>query len=140
MFFSFDEELRADFRNDDVLLFNDDCLEVLKKLPNNSIDLVVTDCPYRVISGGGGSKNSKKLCSGVLNKNNEYVRKGKLFEFNDIKFNKWLPLVYDKLKDNSHCYIFINGRNLAELQTEAEKVGFKFQQLIVWDKRKCRCK
>ena len=29
---------------------------------------------------------------------------------------------YDKLKDNSHCYIFINGRNIAELQTEAEKV------------------
>ena len=28
----------------------------------------------------------------------------------------------------------INGRNLAELQTKAEKVGFIFQQLLVWDK------
>ena len=32
-------------------------------------------------------------------------------------------------------YLLI-GRNLAELQTEAEKVGFKYQQIIVWDKRK----
>lgn len=134
MFYSFNEEVKADFRKEDVILYNKDCLEVLKEFPNNSIDLVLTDCPYRVISGGNSSKNSKKLCSGVLNKNNEDVRKGKLFKYNDIKFSQWLPLVYDKLKENTHCYIFINGRNLAELQTEAEKVGFKYQQLLVWDK------
>ena len=108
MFYSFDEELKADYRKENVMLYNKDCLEVLEKLPNNSIDLVVTDCPYRVISGGNGSKNSQKLCSGILNKNNEDVRKGKLFKYNDIKFSEWLPLVYDKLKDNTHCYIFIN--------------------------------
>ena len=34
----------------------------------------------------------------------------------------YIKIAQDKLKDNSHCYIFINGRNLAELQTEAEKV------------------
>lgn len=134
MFYSFNEELQADFRKNDVVLYNNDCLEVLKKIPNNSIDLVVTDCPYRVISGGGSSRNSKKLCGGVLNKNNEDVRKGKLFKYNDIKFSQWLPIIYNKLKDNTHCYIFINSRNLAELQKEAEKVGFKYQQLLVWDK------
>lgn len=108
MFNSFDEELKADYRKENVILYNRNCLEVLEKLPNNSIDLVVTDCPYRVISGGNCSKNSQKLCSGILSKNNEDVRKGKLFKFNDIKFSEWLPLVYDKLKDNTHCYIFIN--------------------------------
>lgn len=142
MFYSFNEEVKADFRNENVLLYNKDCLEVLKNLPNNSIDLVVTDCPYRVVAGGtsDSSKINRKMSSGILNKNNEDVRKGKLFKYNDIKFSEWLPLVYDKLKDNSHCYIFINGRNLAKLQTEAEKVGFKFQQLLVWDKRKCNAK
>ena len=134
MFYSFDEELKADFRKENVILYNRDCLEVLEKLPNNSIDLVLTDCPYRVISGGSISKNTKKPCSGILSHNNELARQGKLFQHNDIKFNEWLPLVYDKLKDNTHCYIFINGRNIAELQTEAEKVGFKYQQLLVWDK------
>jgi site-specific DNA-methyltransferase (adenine-specific) len=28
----------------------------------------------------------------------------------------------------------INGRNLAELQMEAEKVGFRFHNIIAWDK------
>lgn len=134
MFNSFDEQLKADFRKENVMLYNRDCLEVLEKLPNNSIDLVLTDCPYRVISGGSVSKNTKKPCSGILSHSSELARKGKLFEHNDIKFNEWLPLIYDKLKDNTHCYIFINGRNLCELQTEAEKVGFKYQQLLVWDK------
>ena len=29
-----------------------DCLEVMKDIPDNSIDLIVTDPPYRTISGG----------------------------------------------------------------------------------------
>lgn len=98
----------ADYRNETISLYNRDCIEVLNNIPNNSIDLVVTDCPYRVTAGGNTSKNSQKLCSGILNKNNEDVRKGKLFKYNDIKFSEWLTLVYDKLKDNAHCYIFIN--------------------------------
>ena len=134
MFFTFNEELKADYRNEDVILYNRNCLEVLEKLPNNSIDLVVTDCPYRVSTSGKPSKNSKKLCGGILSQTNELAKNGKLFTHNDIKFSEWLPLVYNKLKDNTHCYIFINGRNLAELQREAEKVGFKYQQLLVWDK------
>ena len=33
-------------------LYNADCLEVLKNIPDNSIDLVVTDCPYHIVQGG----------------------------------------------------------------------------------------
>lgn len=137
MFYSFNEEIEADYRNENVLLYNKDCLEVMEKIPNNSIDLIVTDCPYRVISHGGSNNTNIKLCGGMLKHDNQYVKQGKLFQYNDIKFCQWLPIIYDKLKENTHCYIFINGRNLAKLQVEAEKVGFKYQQLIVWDKRKC---
>ena len=33
-------------------LFNKDCLEALKGFDDESIDLVVTDCPYHIVSGG----------------------------------------------------------------------------------------
>lgn len=36
-----------------------DCLELIKEIPDNSIDLVVTDCPYRII-GGGNTTNKYK--------------------------------------------------------------------------------
>lgn len=29
-----------------------DCLELMKTIPDGSVDLVLTDPPYRVISGG----------------------------------------------------------------------------------------
>lgn len=45
-----------------------------------------------------------------------------------------MQLLYNKLKDDTHCYLMINERNLAHLQIEAEKVGFKFQQLLIWNK------
>lgn len=35
-----------------IELYNGDCLEVLKTIKDNSIDLIVTDPPYRVTSRG----------------------------------------------------------------------------------------
>ena len=120
-------------------LYNMDCLEGLKLIPDNSIDLVVTDPPYKIVQGGCSNKAvTINACGGILNKhdgnNVELVKKGKIFNHNEIQFNEWLPEIYRVLKDNSHCYIMINGRNLAELQMEAEKVGFRFHNIIAWDK------
>ena len=145
------------------MLYNDDCLNVLKNLPNESVDLVVTDCPYRITGGGsnadtnvGGILDHRKdgtfkkdehgnkfysdskhisLC-GVLNdaNTNTYAKEGKLFKHNDIQFKEWLPEVYRVLKPGTHCYIMINPRNLKYLWQDAEDVGFVFQNLLVWDK------
>jgi len=120
-------------------LYNMDCLEGLKLIPDNSIDLVVTDPPYKIVQGGCSNKAvTINACGEILNKhdgdNIELVKKGKIFNHNEIQFNEWLPEIYRVLKDNSHCYIMINGRNLAELQMEAEKVGFRFHNIIAWDK------
>ena len=135
---------------------------------NNSIDLLLTDCPYHIVSGGcstweyGNKKQGtpswilertrpiKKDAKGnkyyteskhislcwVLNDYDAttYARQGKLFKHNEIKFSEWLPLVYDMLKEWCHAYIMINWRNLKELQEEAEKVWFQYQQLLVRDK------
>ena len=35
-----------------IELYNDDCLNVLDKIPAESVDLVVTDCPYHIVGGG----------------------------------------------------------------------------------------
>ena len=122
-------------------LHNGDCLEVMKSIANNSIDLVVTDCPYKIVSGGCRKVDKGDETSGILNRRREKrtdwvdeVRTGKLFKHNEIQFSEWLPDVYRILKDKSHCYIMVNSRNLAELQKQSEKVGFKFQNLLMWDK------
>ena len=110
-------------------LLHGDCVQLMKDIPSESIDLIATDCPYHIVSGGCTNKGEK---NGIFNKEN--ASSGKLFLHNDIDFSDWLPDVYRVLKKDSHCYIMINGRNLKRLQEEAEKVGFIFQNLLVWDK------
>lgn len=120
---------------------NKDCLEVMKDIPDNSIDCAVIDPPYKIVAGGC-RKVADKECSGILNRRRDNkrtdwvdeVRSGKMFKHNEIKFSDWLPELFRVLKDKSHCYLMINSRNLKDLQVEAEKVGFKFQNLLIWDK------
>lgn len=115
---------------EEVKLIQGDCLELMKGIPDNSIDLVVTDPPYRLVKGGCTNKKPK---DGIFCREN--VTSGKLFKHNDLPFSAWLPEVYRVLKPGTHCYIFINGRNLFRLQTEAEKAGFQFVNLLAWRKQ-----
>lgn len=126
-----------------------DTLELIKNIPDESIDLVCSDIPYKIATGGCAIKEREHEYGGILNRryvDNELkskwlkqnddailIRKGKFFD-NIPLFSEWLPDVYRVLKNNTHCYLMINSRNLKELQVEAEKVGFKFQNLLVWVK------
>ena len=35
-----------------INLYNDDCLNVMSTFEDNSIDLIVSDVPYKIVSGG----------------------------------------------------------------------------------------
>lgn len=43
------------------MLLNGDCYELLKKLPDNSVDLIVTDPPYEISCSGGGIAQTKHI-------------------------------------------------------------------------------
>lgn len=122
-------------------------MKVLKDMPDDSVDLVVTDCPYHIISGGCTNDVVKigryREMGGMMQHRYkdteedaaiEFTRQGKLFEHNEIEFNEWLPELYRVLRPGTHCYIMINARNLKDLQQAAEDAGFMFQNLLVWDK------
>ena len=42
-------------------LFNGDCLEVMKELPDNSVDLIITSPPYEDISAAGYKASKKDI-------------------------------------------------------------------------------
>lgn len=125
------------------IIYNADCLQVMRDIPNESVDLVVTDCPYKICSGGCTKAVPEYAeCGGILTRRKtekradwvDDVRTGKMFQNNEIAFDEWLPVIYAKLKEQAHCYIMVNSRNLKELQQKAEDVGFKYQNLLIWDK------
>lgn len=113
-------------------MYNGDCLDVLKQIPDSSIDLVVTDPPYKTITGGDSNGKNSTRPKGMLSGNR------KLFKHqNNTTPEEWLPLLYSKLKENTHCYIFTNSLNLNYILTEAEKCGFKLHNILVWEKNNC---
>lgn len=117
------------------MLFNGDCLDILKSIPNESIDLFVSDVPYKLCQGGVTGKLSAKITGVALNHENKNTKNGNgNFKHNDIKFNDWLPDIFRVLKDKSHCYIMVNDRNLQELLNEATKNKFKLLNVLVWNK------
>ena len=110
-------------------IFHDDFLA--NTLPNESIDLVVTDPPYKTITGGNNNgKYSKRPC-GMLSNNT------KLFAHQKISISDWMPQIFRVLKNGSHCYIFSNALNLREMLNESDEAGFKLHNLLVWQKNNC---
>lgn len=106
---------------------NGNCLELMKDIPDGSVDLIVTDPPYRGISGGRANKKNQP--SGVLAKND-----GKLFKHNEIKPETWFPELYRVLKPRGHCYIMTNTLNLRTYLNLAHECGFLLHNLLVWQK------
>ena len=120
------QDLENHFSSIQGIFETGDVKDILAKIPDNTFNLLCTDPPYKVISGGAGGKNAPR---GMLSKND-----GKIFKHNDIKISEWLPDCYRILKDGSQAYIFTNFLNLKQLMEEAEKVGFKMHNLLVWEK------
>ena len=108
-------------------IYNKDCLDVLKNMPDNSIDLIVTDPPYLTTSRGN-SGNSGGMLQKDINK------KGKVFTYNNINCKEYAPEFYRVLKDGSHCYVMTNHINLIDMLNTFTNVGFHFIKSLIWDK------
>ncbi len=111
-----------------------DCLEVMKELPDKSVDLVLTDPPYKMNHSTGGCTNI-----GFENKWQGMIKAGNtVMDFDtDINFSEWVGEMYRVLKNDTHAYIFINDKNLYELLGECQKVGFQLSNILVWHKNNC---
>ena len=110
-------------------LIQGDCLEQLKQMNSNSIDLICTDPPYTVIGGGHEKGLAHRYNGSILEKND-----GKIFKHNDISPEEYLPELYRVLKNDSHFYIMTNNLNLQKMLNVCDDVGFKFHNLLVWKK------
>ncbi len=110
-----------------INLLNGDCLELLKNLPNKSVDMIFADPPYN-LSGKGHitCKNGKKaVCD-----------KGEWDIIEDIhKFNGlWLKECKRVLSDNGTIWISGTLHNHPSIGFLLKKLGFWIINDIVWFK------
>ena len=109
----------------DIKLGN--ALELIKAIPSNSIDCVVTDQTYRVTSRGNAGKTGGML-------RNTLTKQGKIFAENDVEIQDFAGELFRVLKEQTHCYVMCNQTNLRSYLNELERVGFKITRVLVWDK------
>lgn len=104
-----------------------DCLELIKDIPDNSIDLVVTDPPYKVTSRG---------CTGNMGGywKSDIAKSGKIFKYNNIIPKDYMKELYRILKDKTILYIMCNNVNLFEMLKEGQEAGFNFVKALIWQK------
>lgn len=110
-----------------IELYNKNCLDVLKFIKDGSVDLIVTDPPYRTTSRGNAGNSG-----GMLQKKENM--NGKVFTYNSIDCSEYAPEFYRLLKDGSHCYIMTNHINLINMLNTFTNCGFHFIKSLIWDK------
>lgn len=117
---AFREEIIGDCR-----LILGDCLSIMPTL--DPVDLVVTDPPYKLTTGGCQTSLGGKLS------NENYDNKGGIVEC-DLDWPDFMPLIFNALGRHSHAYVMCNNRHVQGMLTAAEAAGLKFHNLLVWDK------
>lgn len=108
-------------------LYNDDCLNVLKTIPSNSVDLIVTDPPYQL----DNTKTTLRSTLGrnVQNVNNE-LEAAKLCQGFDKTILSEMVRVLKKI----NCYIWCNHKQIPMYLDYFVKQQCCAFDILVWGK------
>jgi len=96
-----------------------DNIESLRKLPDNSIDSIVTDPPYGLSAPKNSGKTSK---GGFMNKKWDY----------DVPSVDFWKEVYRVLKPGGHILSFGGTRTYHRMVVNIEDAGFEIRDQIMW--------
>lgn len=113
----------------DFKVCNEDALEFLKTLTDESVDLFITDPPYESLEKHRKRGTTTRLKQSAASSN-------EWFEiFQNSRFEELFSEIYRVMKPNSHFYLFCDQETMFAAKPAAEKCGFKFWKPLVWDKQ-----
>lgn len=114
-----------------INLIKGDCIDAIDNLPNESIDVVLTDPPY------GINYKSNKQCGDTRHGKEIKVRDKSFFEKiqgDDFLPLEWIKHSFDKIKVGGAIYIFCQWKKWSELESFVKSSGFMVKNMIVVNK------
>lgn len=100
---------------------NIDCLEGLKEVPDNSVDLIVTDPPYGIgIKSQGGATSKLNPWADICNAS--------------LWYTAWMKECKRVLKADGALWSFINWRYLPTLMKAGLDTQWSMESVLIWDK------
>lgn len=103
-----------------------DALQLIKEIPDNSIDLIVTDPPFAIdfkAKRNNYHRKGERVLEGYCE-----IPKDKYYEFSC----NWLKEGYRILKDTGSLYLFSGWTNLKDILNALEKTKFIIINHIIW--------
>jgi site-specific DNA-methyltransferase (adenine-specific) len=94
-------------------VYNDDCFNVIKKIPDNYLDLVLVDPPY-----GDGVSYGRKMKE-ILNNEDESIN------------YRFLDAVFPKMKQNTSLYLFSNHKFVNQIKEYAISNKYNYRMLCI---------
>ena len=107
-------------------IYNQDCIDGMKDIPDNKIDLVITDPPF-AINFKSKKANYNRIASRVLPGYNEIESK----DYYNFTYN-WMSQINRVLKKSGSMYVFSGWNNLKDILTALDENGFITINHIIW--------
>lgn len=111
------------------MLYHGDCIEIMKTLPERSVDMVFADPPY-FLSNGGLSIHSGKIVSvdkGEWDKTSNY---GDVKKFTD----EWMHECFRLLKESGTIWVTGTHHNIFAAERSLIASGFHLINAVIWHK------
>lgn len=112
----------------DCCCYNCDCIDLMKEMPDKSIDFILTDIPYKLDLHGGGShgdfKNRKHI--------KQYKESSLYFISEGIDYDKIFS-EFERLCKVVNVCIFCSNKQISSIMSWWENKGYT-ATLLVWDK------
>jgi modification methylase len=107
-----------------------DCIEVMSRLPDASVDLVFADPPYNLQLGGGLTRPDQSEVDGVDDEWDRFAS----FEAYDAFTRAWLAEAQRVLKPDGALWTIGSYHNVFRLGAAIQDQGFWIQNDVVWVK------
>lgn len=122
----------------ELTLYHGDCLEIMKEIPAQSVDLIICDLPYGCLIGGAGKEKAKRM----LMRSDHPDRPNRSIDTTlggcawDVKINLdtfWKEVKRIRKNENTPCIHFCTTKFGIDL-INSNPTEFRYD--LVWDKRR----
>lgn len=104
-----------------VQLLQGDCLELMKDIPDGSVDMVLADPPYGIDFQSQWKKNKAEWKPKIINDKSPFV--------------DFIPLLKRILRPTACVMIFTRWDVQQRFIDEMERIGLRIKSVLIWDKQ-----
>ena len=125
----------------EVMLYNDDCRNILRNMPDNSVDLIATDPPYFIdgMDNKWSHKNLRRRESDKSSQTSSISGMPSSMKFDpnqgrklQLFFNEVAPHLFRVLKPGGYIAAFAQPRLYHRLVVALEDAGFEIRDMLIW--------